>query len=552
MLAHELSIRQKWEGVLAGLNHRIAAELESQESEPPALPRYAVAGLLAGAAVVAGAVTGGPSFVSHQAGAWFFGTPGGPLGFIGSGSPRAPALSILGVYGGFAALSVIWWRLLRTLWRNPGLPVRAVVRVLVVWAVPFVLAPPLFSRDVYSYAGQGAMVSFHINPYLYGPGVLGATRFNLLAGPFWANTPSPYGPTFLSLDGLATQLSGHQVLADLVLLRLLSILGVALIVIGLPTLARSVGRDGAAAVVLGAGSPLVLATLVGGAHNDALMVGLLVAGLAAWKRYGPVPGIVLCALAAGVKAPAALGVVLIGWNWAGPRARVPERIVRTVGAAAIGGATLAALSAVSGVGWGWLRTFTASDKVSTGVTPVDAVAHALTWVLHLVGAPVALHSVRGVTSVMGVAVAVALGTWLLWRSPRVGELRAVGLALLLLALFGPVLWAWYLTWGIVVLAPVATGLLRRGLVWLSVVETLVGASSVVRVLHAFDRHGALPDAMVVLGIAALTAGALFAPLRSRRTGWVGLPGVPVVPAVPGVPVQPATLPVVSSRPSMDD
>ncbi len=505
--------------MLARLKYRIAAELARQEGAPPPLRRYAVLGFLAGAVVVAGAVTGGSSFVSHLPGAWYFGTPGGPLGFLGSSAKRAPAMSVLAVYGGLAALGALWWRLLRALWRNPGVQVRAVARVLIAWAVPFVLAPPLFSRDVYSYAGQGAMVSFHIDPYAYGTGVLGATRFNLLAGPLWANTPSPYGPTFLSLDGLVTRLSGHQILADLFLLRLLSVIGVVLIAVAIGSLARSMGRDPAAAVVLGAGSPIVLATLIGGEHNDALMVGLLMAGLAAWKRFGPVPGIVLCALAAGVKAPAALGVVLIGWNWAGLRARVPERVARTLAALGIGAVTLAALSAVSGVGWGWVLTLTAPDKVSTGVTPVDAAAHVVAGALHLVGDPIALGSVRTVTSMAGIAVAVLAGTWLLWHSPRLGDVRALGLTLLLLALLSPVLWAWYLTWGLVVLAPVAAGLVRRALVWFTIAETLVGASSVVGILHALGRQSALSDAMVVVGVLAAATAGVCAPLQAHGRRW---------------------------------
>lgn len=525
--------------MLAELKHRMTAELRRQEAETPSLRRYAVAGLLAGIVTVTGAVTGGTSFVSHLPGAWFFGTPGGPLGFVGSSSDRAPVLSVFMVYGGLAALGAVWWRLLRALWRNPGLHVRAVMRVLAVWAVPFMLAPPLFSRDVYSYAGQGAMVTFHINPYLYGPGVLGATRFNLLAGPLWANTPSPYGPTFLSLDGLAAHLSGHQILVDLILLRVLSVLGVVLIAIALPTLARSMGRDPAAAVVLGAGSPIVLATLIGGAHNDALMVGLLLAGLAAWKRFGPIPGIVLCALAAGVKAPALLGIVLIGWNWGGLGARLPARIGRTLGALGIGAATLAALSSISGVGWGWVLTFTGSDKVSTGITPVDAAAHGLAALLHLMGSTVPTSSVRTVTSVVGVALAVAVGTWLLWHSPRLGDLRALGLALLVLALLSPVLWAWYLTWGMVVLAPVVAGRLRRVVVWLAIAETLLGASSVLGIVRALDRYGVFVDVMVVLGVAAAAAAVVCAPFQAQRARWhwASIPRIGARPAA-----QPATVP----------
>ena len=146
--------------------------------------------------------------------------------------------------------------------------------VVAIWAVPLLLAPPLFSRDVYTYSAQGEMMSHHINPYSYGPEVLGATPFNEMADAVWSGTESPYGPDLpVSADGLLDQASGHQILPDLVLLRLLEVAGIALVVAATPTLARSLKHDPAHAVLIGAGSPLVLLSLVGGAHNDALMVG---------------------------------------------------------------------------------------------------------------------------------------------------------------------------------------------------------------------------------------------------------------------------------------
>ena len=129
------------------------------------------------------------------------------------------------------------------------------------------------------------------------------------------------------------QASGHQILPDLALLRLLEVGGVALMVAATPILARSLKHDPAHAVLLGAGSPLVLLSLVAGSHNDALMVGLLMAGLAVAKRVGTVPGIMLCALAAGVKSPAALGVLFLGWVWAGAGASTPAHCADGVGRA---------------------------------------------------------------------------------------------------------------------------------------------------------------------------------------------------------------------------
>lgn len=487
------------------------------------LARPAALGFLAATAVVAGATLGGRQFVSHLPGAWFFGAPGGPLGSLSAGGRHAPTLDVLLVYGGLIVLAGTWVSTCRTLGRAAGTDLRRVVVLVAIWSVPFLLGPPLFSRDLFSYAGQGEMVSHHIDPYLYGTGVLGYTRFNVLAGPLWANTPSPYGPTFLWLDGLVADLARHQALPDLVMLRALAVAGVLLIMAGLPTLARAAGRDPAQSLVVGAGSPLVLTTLIGGAHNDALMLGLLVAGLAVARRVGPVPGIVLCALAAGVKAPALLGVVFLGWHWPGRRASARRRVATSAAALAIAGVTLGVLSALTGIGWGWVRTVTAPDKILTGVTPVDALSKVLTGAAHLAHLPLTLAEVRTVTGLLALALAGAVGLWLLVRSPRRGVTECLGLALLVLALSSPVLWAWYLTWGLVLLSPVATGVLRRLLAPAVVAGTLVGVTSVRGMAETVLRAGLPRDALLVVGLSAALMLGLRLAQRDRAGAVAGDP-----------------------------
>ena len=87
------------------------------------------------------------------------------------------------------------------------MPVRKVMAVAALWILPLLIVAPLFSRDVYSYAAQGEMMSHHINPYHYGPGVLGAPPVVNLVDPLWLNTPAPYGPLFMQVDGILTSLS---------------------------------------------------------------------------------------------------------------------------------------------------------------------------------------------------------------------------------------------------------------------------------------------------------------------------------------------------------
>jgi alpha-1,6-mannosyltransferase len=487
------------------------------EARRLSVTRTALLGLLGSSAIVVGAVFGGQAFETHLAGAWFFGMPGGPFGSFGSGSPLPTIASLALVFGGLILLSRVWFGFLRHLNARPGFPVKRVILVVAIWAVPLLLAPPLFSRDVYTYSAQGEMMSHHINPYSYGPEVLGATPFNQMADTVWSGTESPYGPTFLSVDGLLDQASGHQILPDLVLLRLLEVAGLALAVAATPTLARSLKHDSAHAVLIGVGSPLVLLALIGGMHNDALMVGLLMAGLAVAKRFGTVPGVILCALAAGVKSPALLGVLFLGWVWAGSEASVRRRIGHTALAGLIALASMEVVSLVSGTGWGWVRTTTTADASFTGVTPINIVARSVSIISHVAQVPTTLLSVRPVFMVLGLLVAVYVAYRQLLRSPRDGVVRCLGITLLVLALLGPIVWSWYVCWGVIVVAAAAVGGLRTTSIVISTFWAFVGMTSVhgiyMRFLHTFVLTDLLVIAML-LAVAIMPLGQLISDRRA--------------------------------------
>jgi hypothetical protein len=232
------------------------------------------------------------------------------------------------------------------------------------------------------------------------------------------------------------------------------------------------------------------------------------------KRFGTVPGIVLCALAAGVKSPAALGVLFLGWVWAGPGASTRRRIGHTLGAGLIALATMEVMSLISGTGWGWMRTTTTANASFTGVTPVNIAARAVSIASHVLQVPVSTMDVRPVFSVLGLLIAIYVGYRLLLRSPDDGVVRCLGLTLLVLALLGPIVWSWYVTWGVVVLAPVALGRLRTALIAISTFWAFVGMTAVhgiyMRLLHTF----ALTDLLL---IAMLLATAIM-PLGQFSTG----------------------------------
>ncbi|MGA2037014.1 MAG: polyprenol phosphomannose-dependent alpha 1,6 mannosyltransferase MptB, partial [Acidimicrobiales bacterium] len=319
------------------------------------------------------------------------------------------------------------------------------------------LMAPLFSRDIYSYAAQGEMVTQGINPYVHGPSALGGSPYLSLVDPLWRHSPAPYGPAWERLSGWIVQLSNHDVLTAIVGFRVVALIGVTLLAWGVPVLARSIGRDASGAFALAVLNPLVLLDLLGGSHNDALMLGLLVAGCALARRRKILAGLLLCALAAEVKIPALVGAAFIGWWWAGAGSSWRQRLVRVTSALLSTAGLMVTIGAICGLGWRWVDGLSNPGAVVSWLDPSTAVGLLLAHVAGFLG--YARHQTAFVQSARAVALGIAtvLSIRLLVRSERVGELQAIGWSLLAFVILGPVVWPWYETWGFVFLAVVAEG-----------------------------------------------------------------------------------------------
>ncbi|MGW1724219.1 polyprenol phosphomannose-dependent alpha 1,6 mannosyltransferase MptB [Streptomyces sp. NPDC002306] len=358
------------------------------------------------------------------------------------------ALGLVGVYFGVVLL-IAAWALLGRLVRSADPPTpRALLLVLAVWAAPLLIAPPLFSRDVYSYLAQGAMVDAHIDVYAHGPAQLGGPLADEVA-PLWQHTAAPYGPVFLGVASALSGLTRGELPAGLIGMRLVALVGVALMAAALPRLARHSGADPAAALWLGVLNPLVLLHLVAGAHNDAMMLGLLGLGLVAALGGRSVLGAVLITLAALVKAPAALGLaaVLVLQIRAGHR---PARAVLTTTVAV--GATTVAATALAGTGYGW------TGALDTPVSPHNWALSSLLGkatgaLLQRFGsdlAPLAMPAWH----VLGLAVTAVVVLVIWWRL-RPHPVYALGLSLAAVAAFGPAIRPWYALWGLFLIAAAA-------------------------------------------------------------------------------------------------
>ncbi|WBB61874.1 polyprenol phosphomannose-dependent alpha 1,6 mannosyltransferase MptB [Streptomyces sp. WMMC500] len=362
------------------------------------------------------------------------------------------ALGLAAAYFGLVLLVAAWLRLGRAVRGPEPPPPRDLLRILALWVAPLLFTPPLFSRDVYSYLAQGAMVDEQIDVYTHGPAELGGPLAAEVPG-IWQHTPTPYGPVFLGLAAGIADLARVGMTAGVLGMRLVALSGVALMVVSLRLLARRPQTPQSAALWLGALNPLVLLHLVAGAHNDAVMLGLLGLGLAAAQHRWPLVGAVLVTLAALVKAPAALGLLAV----AALRAeRLDGRAPWARAAAAVGGAALvttAAATAVTGTGYGWIASL--RTPVSPGNwAPTSLLGRLTSAVLDSGGSHLAPLAVPA-WHLFGLATTavVVLVVWL--RRPRLTPVHALGLSLAAVAALGPAIRPWYVLWGVFLVAATA-------------------------------------------------------------------------------------------------
>ena len=378
-------------------------------------------------------------------------------------------------YVGVGLLIVAWFGL-GTVARTPRLTARWVTLIAGLWCLPLAVGVPLFSRDIYSYLALGTIAHLGLSPYHLAPAVLGHLgRGHVLSAvdPFWRHVTAPYGPLFLGVISLIVSATGQHLLAGALAIRGFDLIGLLLLAVFVPRLARRCGADPARAVWLAVASPLVLLQLVAPAHNDLLMVGLMVAGVSLAADDHPLLGIAVCALAATIKLPAIVAVAFVALVWIRGAATWSDRGRRAAAASVIAVGTLAAVTLITGFGLGWVSSglFSTPARVRLAITPATDISWTAVKLLHDVGVSSSFHAVdSALRAVMFAASAIAAGL-LLWRSRASTVVVYLGLALVGFAIAGPALWPWYLSWGLVLLAASPRGQTSR----LVVASLVVGA-----------------------------------------------------------------------------
>lgn len=311
---------------------------------------------------------------------------------------------------------------------------RAVLMSIAALHALVLLAPPLFSTDVFSYQAYARIGALYgANPYLQGPHVIALDPLYSFIGAKWVTIPTAYGPIFTSLSYLLAPLSiAASVLSYKAIAAIASLATVAFVW----NSARLRGLDPVRAAALVGLNPLIVMYGVGGGHNDLLMLAAVAGGIYLLLRRRGHAGGGLLVLAAGLKLTAGLLVpfaIAGGGGWTAGR----RREVLTGGAV---GAALVATLGFGVFGSGPLHLLaTAHQAQSMGDW------HSLPG---LIGAGLGLGAVGHAASTVLLALFAGVFGRLLWRVWR-GELDWIdgaGWATAALLLTATALFPWYLAW----------------------------------------------------------------------------------------------------------
>lgn len=363
----------------------------------------------------------------------------------------------------------------------------ALRRMLTRWMVPLLFGMPLASSDLYSYAAQAQLARHGLDPYTTTPADLPAVDLGKFLDNVawkWVDTPSPYGPLWVAVSKWVVTITGNHALISVLLLRLLPFAAIVLTARLLPVLARRYSRRADLALWLAIGNPLILVHGVGGGHNDAVMVALIVAGLVVVTRpnanwHHLLAGAGLMTLAAAVKSPGLVALAFVvpiylsgrpGLNWR-------DWVRHCVGTVAVGVPVFLLMSLIAGVGFGWARQLSSGVPVinfmsvptmaAVGYRASIGAAHAGT----LVDATV--RNFRNAGSVLSLLVLAAL--WFRaalgaraprrFQVPRGSPLRLLTIALVTVVVLGPAVQPWYFTWALSVGAVLVAA--PRKLYWIA-------------------------------------------------------------------------------------
>ncbi|MDU0478077.1 alpha-(1-_6)-mannopyranosyltransferase A [Staphylococcus chromogenes] len=391
------------------------------------------------------------------------------LEFFSYGHGAAVSNTLLWV--GMLGLIVCWARLGRLV-VDKRVTTAQVTQTIIWWVMPLFFAAPILSRDVYSYLMQGAMLRDGFDPYSQGAAVNPGPML-LEVSHDWRNTTTPYGPLHLWLGDMITSLVGDNITAGILIYKTVSMLSFAMIAWSVPKIAVEMGSAAAFAQWLCVANPVMIFHLIGGMHNESLMVGLVSLGVLAALRARFVLAVTLVAVSVSLKATAVFALPFIVWM--GLRAMLPassdastqhalaavapnqprKRAWKEIWAFLFTGTWMTALTlavvsvvtALSGASWGWVSQISGNSKVINPLAFPSLLASVITPVGKLFDDNFAYNEVLKVTRPLS-QVLMLVGLVVVWwwfRQTKQRAVHGIVAAYCVAVVFNAVTLPWYYT-----------------------------------------------------------------------------------------------------------
>lgn len=358
------------------------------------------------------------------------------------------------------------------------------VRTFAAWVIPLIFTAPLFTQDIYSYLAQGAVVDRGMDPYAAGPVELLGTEDPLARSVplIWADSPSPYGPTAMVVAWAIAAVTDDAVLPSVFLHRAVSVASLYVVAWALVRLAQRCGVSPQFALWLGVLNPLTLLHLVGGVHNEALLLAFLLSGmeLCLVALHGkPIPGTpddpveprspalsrngwllfaagaALIAMAGMVKVTGFVALGFVGMALARRFGFTTMAVARAAAVtAATAAATIVAFCLASGLGFGWITSQGGAATVRSWMSLPTLLGISSGFAGRVLGIGDVSEAALSLTRGLGILLAAAWLLRMLWATfrGRIHPLGGYGLAMFAMVLLFPVVHPWYLLWALVPLS----------------------------------------------------------------------------------------------------
>lgn len=377
------------------------------------------------------------------------------------GNPIVVTAAAIGLTAGSLGLVVCWLLLGRRVFRaDKKLPTPTVALAAAWWAVPLILALPLYDRDIFSYIAQGRLLANGFDPYRWSIDSIPSWQ-DVGADPLWRSTLTPYGPVMLAIQHAVAVVTGplgyH---ATILTYRILATLGLVASTLLVCRIARRSGRSTAKILWVCLANPLMLYTFVLGAHNDAIMIALLLGALAAAIERHPALAVVLLALAIGTKSVAIIALPILGIIHLGDDAPFRKKLAYWTGSGLAALGILTVIGAVQGFSLKWLLLASTPTLTASWFAPSSIIAAAIAGVSNLFG--LTFDGTFFVGKVIAVIGAIGAGSYFLLTKRAMHPLHRLVLAFSAVIFFSPVIYSWYIAWPLFVATAAGLTLTKRG------------------------------------------------------------------------------------------